>query len=152
MYYLKKNSNLNIANVFIHNFASDESDSKYGMIHKGKWDAAFSALDIDCIGFDFEGSPFGDDEFDFLLERSYNLKYKDVFTGFVYLRLDKCKYIWGNPGIISDDFLPEITRRIILAGESVQVDSINNWYNIFYEETYLNYYKKYEMKIKRYLK
>ena len=55
----------------------------------GKWDAAFKQIkDSDCA-FDFDGSPFGEDEFDhFVMPWNHvrALKYKDMFTGFIHYK------------------------------------------------------------------
>jgi hypothetical protein len=45
-------------------------------LQDGKWDAAFAVLGYPSLGFDFQGSPFGSDEFDyfavpFSLSRKY---------------------------------------------------------------------------------
>jgi uncharacterized RDD family membrane protein YckC len=69
----------------------------------GKWDAAFEMADNPDAGFNFDDSPFGDDPFDARFLRIRGLKYKDVFTGFIfYTPLSKqfCKngfpYIYEN--------------------------------------------------------
>ena len=50
----------------------------------GKWDAAFEMAGNPDAGFNFDGSPFGDDPFDARFLRIRGLKYKDVFTGFIF--------------------------------------------------------------------
>jgi hypothetical protein len=54
-------------------------------IQNGKWKTALSSF-ASPVGFNFESSPFGQDMFDFypMKGRSINVKYKDVFYGFVY--------------------------------------------------------------------
>lgn len=54
-------------------------------IQNGKWRTALSSFS-NPVGFNFESSPFGEDIFDFypMKGRSVNIKYKDVFEGFVY--------------------------------------------------------------------
>jgi len=59
----------------------------YTQIQNGKWDRAFSILGNPNIGFNFENSPFGVDKFDgFVGNPSDELKYKDVFTGFIFYK------------------------------------------------------------------
>ena len=53
-------------------------------VQHGKWDAAFRLSGNLPAGFDFEGSPFGEDHFDARYGQIKGLKYKDVFTGFIY--------------------------------------------------------------------
>jgi hypothetical protein len=52
-------------------------------IQNGKWDRAFEENKNRPVGFDFKGSPFGKDDFDYL-PMVKNLKYEDVFTGFIF--------------------------------------------------------------------
>ncbi|MBE9469146.1 MAG: hypothetical protein IMY72_12610 [Bacteroidetes bacterium] len=56
-------------------------------IQNGKWRTAFKSSSRP-VGFNFDESPFGEDSFDFYptKARNMNLKYKDVFTGFVFYR------------------------------------------------------------------
>lgn len=57
--------------------------------HYGKWDVAFEQLEDSDCAFDFEGSPFGDDDFDhFVLPWNpvCALRYKDMFTGFIHYK------------------------------------------------------------------
>jgi hypothetical protein len=61
----------------------------YNAIQYGKWDRAFEENKNRPIGFDFKGSPFGKDAFDYFPYSYYfpyvtNLKYEDVFTGFIF--------------------------------------------------------------------
>lgn len=55
----------------------------------GKWDAAFRESGDSGYAFDFDGSPFGEDDFDHFvvpLSPVRALKYKDMFTGFIYYK------------------------------------------------------------------
>ncbi len=104
-----------VANVYINfvAFAAVRSDNDITLaaIQDGKWDAAFKATGIENRGFDFEGSPFGEDSFDIWPFES-PFKYQDVFTGFVfYLPLTKFRCSVGVPGIIDSTFEPEMFRR-----------------------------------------
>jgi hypothetical protein len=55
----------------------------------GAWEDAFESVGNKPVGFNFKDTPFGNDNFDYFI--SYfliylrNLKFKDVFTGFVFL-------------------------------------------------------------------
>jgi hypothetical protein len=55
-------------------------------IQYGKWETAFRIAGNPNVGFNFKGSPFGDDKWDgsFLTPRSFT--YKDVFTGFIFYK------------------------------------------------------------------
>jgi RDD family len=56
-------------------------------IQNGKWDRAFTVVGIPDVGFNFENSPFGYDNFDaYIGNPSDELKYKDVFTGFIFYK------------------------------------------------------------------
>jgi hypothetical protein len=61
----------------------------YNAIQYGKWDRVFEENNNRPIGFDFKGSPFGKDVFDYFPYSYYfpyvtNLKYEDIFTGFIF--------------------------------------------------------------------
>jgi hypothetical protein len=56
-------------------------------VQNGKWDKAFSIVGNPNAGFNFENTPFGFDKFDGLTGYpSGELKYKDVFTGFIFYK------------------------------------------------------------------
>lgn len=56
-------------------------------VQNGKWDRAFNISGNPNVGFDFENSPLGSDKFDGLTGYpSDELKYKDVFTGFIFYK------------------------------------------------------------------
>jgi hypothetical protein len=107
-----------MANVYINYvaFASARSDNDITLtaIQDGKWDAAFKVIGIQDVGFDFEGSPFGEDSFD-IWQFKQSFKYKNVFTGFVfYLPLAKLRCAMGVPGTIDSVFAPESIRRHLI--------------------------------------
>jgi uncharacterized RDD family membrane protein YckC len=74
-----------IANVMM-NFCSLKYALLFSPVQNGKWETAFSILGNPDAGFDFSGSPFGDDNFDAAFLQTPSLKYKDVFTGFIYYK------------------------------------------------------------------
>jgi hypothetical protein len=86
----------------------------------GLWDAAFERTGNRPAGFDFEGSPFGEDAFDmfpFLPNVRYRLRYKDVFTGFVFDGPIEDQYTQnGIPGYYAG-FEAEVLRRARLVSE-----------------------------------
>ena len=91
----------------------------------GLWEEAFEKTDNKPAGFNFRGSPFGADNFDmfpwtiamstFFGSRSPSaaglLRYRDVFTGFVFINPEKEQY-WqqSTPGYF-DGFEQEYIRR-----------------------------------------
>ena len=92
-------------------FFKKENGWEYELIQNGKWDASFKYLKIEDFGFDFENSVFGNDSFD-LWEGNMNLKYKDVFDGFVfYESIENHDLIDFYNGLISKDFEEEYLRR-----------------------------------------
>jgi hypothetical protein len=80
----------------------------------GVWDTAFAEAGDPLVGFDFAGSPFGEDAFDlfpFFPAAKGGLKYRDVFTGYVYAQpLDQQYLQEGVPGYYRG-FEEEILRR-----------------------------------------
>ncbi|MEI6681136.1 MAG: RDD family protein [Bacteroidota bacterium] len=89
----------------------------------GVWDAAFEQTGNRPVGFDFRGSPFGNSGFDLfpfnnLLKpgntpsSNGSLRYRDVFTGFVFTHPVKDQYLQSNiPGYF-DGFETEYIRRM----------------------------------------
>ncbi|MBQ3732576.1 MAG: RDD family protein [Bacteroidales bacterium] len=70
-----------VANV--HYF--DNLDIACPNVMGGKWEAAFRSLQYQPVGFDLEGTVFGDDYFDLYNYWCYHaFRYQDIFTGIVF--------------------------------------------------------------------
>ncbi len=86
----------------------------------GAWDSAFAETGYRPAGFDFEGSPFGEDPFDLFPYQPRvrgRLRYRDVFTGFVYVNPLGSQYReLGVPGLY-EGFEEEMLRRADLLGD-----------------------------------
>lgn len=96
-----------IANILINSYNNPE---EYKPVNDGKWDAAFQALEIENIGFNFEQSPFGKDQFEGWAKNTYS--YEDIFTGFVfYLPIEKFKLGMGVNHLMEDGFYDEYIKR-----------------------------------------
>src|SRR5579863_5010299 len=72
-----------IANVMI-NTVSQKFGPVLIPVQNGKWETAFALAGNPAVGFDFAGSPFGGDSFDEFYINGNSVKYKDIFTGFVF--------------------------------------------------------------------
>jgi hypothetical protein len=74
-----------VANIMIHSITQ-----KYAYMftptQNGKWDRVFEDLGNPDVGFDFTGSPFGEDQFDMAFIRNKSLLFKDVFTGYIFYK------------------------------------------------------------------
>lgn len=82
-------------------------------IQDGKWDAAFDLLGDPSIGFDFAGTPFGDDSCDYIYYMPHTLKYEDVFDGLVYWRPNEDHELWlGLDDVIDSSFVQTLYARI----------------------------------------
>jgi len=91
---------------------SNDRDGAAALIAGGKWDAAFRALGDHPIGFDLQGSAFGDDTFD-LLERYGRLHYRDVYHGVVFVNpLAKHTKQEIARGYMTGEFVTEVRRRL----------------------------------------
>lgn len=83
-----------VANVMVNTGSASLIDMLLGNENmtptlQGKWDAAFKQVKDSDYTFDFDGSPFGEDEFDhYMIPWSHvrALKYKDMFTGFIHYK------------------------------------------------------------------
>jgi hypothetical protein len=86
----------------------------------GVWDSAFEETGNRPAGFDFKGSPFGEDPFDlfpFQPTARGKLGYRDVFTGFVYVNPLESQYReLGVPGLYKG-FEKEVLRRVGLVSD-----------------------------------
>jgi hypothetical protein len=97
--------------------STDKTDNR-SPVMDGKWDAAFRYLDNPILGFDFAGSPFGKDRFDYFLFSVHNKTYEDVFNGFIfYLPLEKHELKWNIPGFVDESFLPTLKARIAISSD-----------------------------------
>lgn len=120
-----------VANVMIHT-VSMKYAFIYVPIQNGKWDRALEFTNDSAIGFDFEGSPFGEDIFDGHFLYTNKIKYKDMFTGFIYYKPLKEHYIAESFPHQFDNFEDTILRRASFVDPDY-VDAIK------YE---INYFKK----------
>ena len=108
-----------VCNVIINRAPLGLFSTFFGPGQYGKWDKAFDIAGNPDAGFDFENSPFGNDNFDdFLWNSSSELKYKDVFTGFIFykpleqhIQKDGFPYMFYN-------FRDTLLRRSSCLGES----------------------------------
>jgi hypothetical protein len=90
----------------------------------GVWDAAFEKVGNRPAGFDFKGSPFGEDPFDlfpFRPKLKGELRYRDVFTGFVYVNpLDSQYTEVGVPGLYEGFEDEELRRAALISDDYVR--------------------------------
>jgi hypothetical protein len=95
-------------------------------IQNGKWDAAFAVAGNPSRGFDFKGSPFGGDPFDYFpfpIPVSYT--YPDVFTGFVFYKpLGEHRMSFGVAGLLDPAFTAELVRRCQITGRKGSAEEI----------------------------
>ncbi len=87
-------------------------------VQDGKWDAAFAVLGNPNLGFDFNGSPLGEDAFDLFPFRRIEARYREVFTGFVFYKpLREHRVSVGFPkGVLDEALADELLRRSRLWG------------------------------------
>ncbi len=112
------------ANVFINSYILKYPVMLFFPVNKGVWDRAFSGSGNKPIGFDFSGSPFGKDKFDYLapLGGKSSCCYEDVFTGFVFYNPVSEFKVCKNYPFILDGFEEELVRRSsIVYGDTIQV-------------------------------
>jgi hypothetical protein len=114
-----------VANVMINSIGMlpGTTDQRVLMtaLQQGKWDAAFAAAANPSVGFDFRGSPFGEDAFDYFPFIPHHRCYQDVFTGFVFFKpLEAHRQSFGLPGLIDASFGEEYMRRASITGHRVE--------------------------------
>lgn len=106
-----------IANVMI-NTVSSKYLSMSVPVQNGKWETAFLQAGNPSAGFDFNGSPLGDDNFDAHLWNARGIKYKDMFTGFIFYKpLEEHFSSWGFPKEY-DNFEDTILKRASYVDEA----------------------------------
>lgn len=84
------------------------------LTNDGKWDAAFAACGNKSIGFDLDGTPFGESLFD--MGGGWppvdKIKYKDVFHGFIFYKpVDEWIEGRGVPNLDKLNCKDELARR-----------------------------------------
>ena len=85
------------ANVLINRLTFNPYTNEYP-IHHGLWDRAFAEIGDKPTGFNFNDTPFGEDEFDLFPWSKETVNYEDVFTGFIYINpFDQWNFDSGYP-------------------------------------------------------
>ncbi len=113
-----------VANVMLNNVrllpGSTDNQLVISSMQDGKWDAAFAVLGNRSLGFNFQGSPFGADEFDyFAVPFPVGRKFQEIFTGYVFFKpLDEHRMAFGIPGLLDPQFAGEMLKRCQLKGEN----------------------------------
>ena len=94
-------------------------------LQEGRWDAAFAMCGNPNLGFDLQGTPFGQDPFDYFPFIRTQLRYQDVFTGFVFFKpLEAHQLAFGLPGLIDRSFADELFRRYGIVGASLTPEEV----------------------------
>ena len=95
-------------------------------IQNGKWDAAFIVAGNPNRGFDFKGSPFGGDSFDYFPSPvPLKYTYQEVFTGFVFYKpLSEHRMAFGVPDLLDPAFTAEVVRRCQITGRTESVEEL----------------------------
>lgn len=117
-----------VANVMINALrvlpGSTDRRVALGAIADGKWDAAFAALGNPPRGFNFRGSPFGADAFDYFPLWT-GKSYADIFTGFVFFEAPgNHRLSFGVPGMLASGFREELIRRNRIADAKATPEEI----------------------------
>ena len=103
-----------VANVMI-NCWDPYEQGRERLISNGKWDAAFRSFGNPAVGFDLEGSPFGNEPFKLFNKPLEPLAFKDVVHGFVFYKpIEAWRMQIGVPGIIDEGYKKEYVRRCLL--------------------------------------
>lgn len=100
-----------IANVLINTDNFRHKELNY-LVAGGIWDAAFRYHGNPNVGFDFNGSPFGDTPFDNYDKPKEGTTYKNIFTGFVFYKpIEQWISGYGIPDVFDKKSIPELARR-----------------------------------------
>jgi hypothetical protein len=142
-----------VANVMFNSVAllpgTTDNNAVDAPIQGGKWDAAFEVTGNRDVGFNFEGSPFGNDYFDYFTFRKHNLKYKDVFNGYIFYKpLREHKLVIGIPGFFNNGYDKIIPEWIKSTGQQINESEVEvsiSTYGKIQERSYKNLENFYEM-------
>lgn len=88
-------------------------------VQDGKWETAFSQVNNQEAGFNFAGSPFGNDKFDAAFLSTPGVTYKDVFTGFVFYKPLKQHITRNGFPFEFDNFQDTILKRASYVNNSL---------------------------------
>jgi hypothetical protein len=119
--YLFEEYDDSVSNIMLNSLAikkySTDALIFFRLIKDGKWDAAFEVAGNPNLGFDFINSPFGEDSFDYYPIRNSGVKYKHIFTGYIFYKpINEHKRIWGIPNISKDGFGEILINRYKITG------------------------------------
>lgn len=116
--YLNKILPGKVANIMINSIkelpGTTDKTSIYTPIQSGKWDATFRYTKNINRAFDFKGSPFGEDRFDYYdTEPHKDYKYQDIFNGFIfYYPIEEHLLVLNVPGVFDSEFLTTCFKRL----------------------------------------
>lgn len=121
-----------VANVMINTGSVDLIDLLSGKetmkpILHGKWDVAFRQVKDYDYAFDFDGSPFGEDDFDHFVmpwDNMRALKYKDMFTGFIHYKAPEAQFESIGYNHIFD---PENEKQLRARESAMKGYSLDYW-------------------------
>ncbi|MEC7772892.1 MAG: hypothetical protein VX798_17055 [Bacteroidota bacterium] len=106
-------------------FTSNGNGFVYGLIQDGKWDASFKSENIRNMGFDLHETVFGNDGFDMWKGNTDNLKYEDVFDGFVFYEpLENHRLLDYYKGLVPKEHEKEFFRRYRIQMEYIDNDEV----------------------------
>lgn len=150
-----------VANVLLNSFIMTTNPmykDNIALTHQGKWDASFLKTGKNDLGFNLDNSPFGNDSFD-MIPVANELKYKDVFTGFIsYLYFRDIRIVVGLDNYIDDSFAPILKKKYMLEkelynwNEEFDIETLKKEYNTVQEKTYKQEYPQLEKEIDQWLK
>ncbi len=120
--YLSEQYKGKVASVYIMGLAIPRPGG-LSVVKSGKWDHYFEVSEKTDVGFNLKDSPFGPEDFDVIPPDSITRhSYSDMFTGLIFYRpLEDHKLMTGWKGFVSDEFIPELRRRINIYNEAMEL-------------------------------
>lgn len=123
--YLYNRYKNRVAGIYLMGLAIPQINN-YTIVQNGKWDFYFESLNKKSVGFDLNNTPFGKAAFDVIPPDNngkYEYKYEEMFTGLLYYKPLKEQCLkTGWKGFASNDFLPELRRRIEIFSEAMDMN------------------------------
>lgn len=140
--YIKDKFGEKVASIYLMGLNNPNSWDEYTVVKDGKWDAYIEMSGKTDIGFNIKDTPFGKSTFDVTPEGWSIDKYlyQDIFTGIMFYKsIDEHILKTGWKGAVTEDFLPELKRRIkIMNAEEELTQEDTNFINTEETSKYFN--------------
>lgn len=130
-----------VANVMMHQVNWRKAKLGNYLFDNGKWDAVFRYIGNPDLGFDMEGSPFGEVPFNEYDTPREDIKFKDIYTGYIFYKpIPEWLFVCDIPGLVDEEYKPEYIRRIKLYVPEMNEEDLHEQIEYANKLTFENYF------------